>query len=60
MTIEITDEEFIVDLRDNPDQDHGPNNASRDGTLVAAQMVFMNLTESHASANAGHFRRLKC
>ncbi len=59
VTIEITDEEFIVDLRDNPDQDHGPNNASRDGSLVAAQMVFMNLTESHASANAGHFRRLK-
>ena len=59
VTIEITDEEFIVDLRDNPDQDRGPNNASRDGSLVAAQMVFMNLTESHASANAGHFRRLK-
>jgi N-methylhydantoinase B len=59
VTVEITDEEFIVDLRDNPDQDHGPNNASRDGSLVAAQMVFMNLTESHASANAGHFRRLR-
>ncbi len=59
VTVEITDEEFVVDLRDNPDQDHGPNNASRDGSLVAAQMVFMNLTESHGSANAGHFRRLK-
>ena len=57
VTVEITDEEFVVDLRDNPDQDHGPNNASRDGSLVAAQMVFMNLTESHGSANAGHFRR---
>jgi N-methylhydantoinase B len=59
VTVEISDEEFIVDLRDNPDQDTGPNNASRDGSLVAAQMVFMNLTESHTSANAGHFRRLK-
>jgi N-methylhydantoinase B len=59
VTVEITDEEFVVDLRDNPDQDRGPNNASRDGSLVAAQMVFMNLTESHGSANAGHFRRLK-
>ena len=48
VTVEITDDEFVVDLRDNPDQDHGPNNASRDGSLVAAQMVFMNLTESHA------------
>jgi N-methylhydantoinase B len=59
VAVEISDEEFVVDLRDNPDQDKGPNNASRDGTLVAAQMVFMNLTDAHASANAGHFRRLK-
>ena len=58
-TVEITDEEFVVDLRDNPDQDPGPNNASRDGTTIAAQMVFMNVTGAHASANAGHFRPLK-
>jgi N-methylhydantoinase B len=56
--IEITDDEFIVDLRDNPDQDYGPNNASRDGSLVAAQMVFMNIMDSHGSANGGHFRPL--
>jgi len=55
----LTDEEFVVDLRDNPDQDPGPNNASRDGTIVAAQMFFMNITGAHASANAGHFRPLK-
>ncbi len=59
VTVEISDEEFVVDLRDNPDQDSGPNNASRDGSLVSAQMVFMNLTEDHGSANGGHFRRLK-
>jgi N-methylhydantoinase B len=58
-TVEITDDEFVVDLRDNPDQDPGPNNASRDGTLIAAQMVFMNITGAHASANAGHFRPLR-
>ncbi len=58
-TVEITDDEFIVDLRDNPDQDPGPNNASRDGTIIAAQMVFMNITGAHASANAGHFKPLK-
>ncbi|MGH2935812.1 MAG: hydantoinase B/oxoprolinase family protein [Gaiellaceae bacterium] len=57
--VEISDEEFVVDLRQNPDQDHGPNNASRDGTLVAAQMIFMNITDAQSSANAGHFRRLK-
>ena len=59
VTVEITDDEFIVDLRDNPDQDPGPNNASRDGTMIAAQMVFMNITDAHSSANAGHFRPLK-
>jgi N-methylhydantoinase B len=58
VTVEITEDEFIVDLQDNPDQDPGPNNASRDGTMVAAQMIFMNLTGAHASANAGHFRPL--
>jgi N-methylhydantoinase B len=58
-TVEIRDDEFVVDLRDNPDQDYGPNNASRDGTLVAAQMIFMNITDKHHAANAGHFRPLK-
>jgi N-methylhydantoinase B len=58
VTVEISEDEFVVDLRDNPDQDPGPNNASRDGTMVAAQMIFMNITGAHASANAGHFRPL--
>jgi N-methylhydantoinase B len=58
VAVEITEDEFIVDLRENPDQDPGPNNASRDGTMVAAQMIFMNITGAHASANAGHFRPL--
>jgi N-methylhydantoinase B len=59
VTVEITDDEFIVDLRDNPDQDPGPNNASHDGTVIAAQMVFMNVTGAHSSANAGHFKPLQ-
>jgi len=59
VTVEISEDEFVVDLRDNPDQDPGPNNASRDGTMVAAQMIFMNISGAHASANAGHFRPLK-
>jgi N-methylhydantoinase B len=58
-TVEITDTDFVVDLRDNPEQDAGPNNASRDGTMIAAQMVFMNLTDASGAANAGHFRPLK-
>jgi N-methylhydantoinase B len=59
VTVDIRDEEFVVDLRDNPDQDVGPNNASRDGAMVAAQMVFMNITDAAGSANAGHFKPLK-
>jgi N-methylhydantoinase B len=59
VAVEIGDDELVVDLRENPDQDDGPNNASRDGSLVAAQMVFMNITGAHESANAGHFRPLR-
>jgi N-methylhydantoinase B len=56
--VEISDDTFVVDLRENPDQDPGPNNLPRDGALISAQMAFMNLTGAHASANAGHFRPL--
>ena len=59
VTVEITDTEFIVDLRDNPDQDEGPNNAGRDGATVAAQMLFKSLTDPYGAANGGSFRPLK-
>ena len=59
VAVHITDDELVVDLRDNPDQDRGPNNASRDGAVVAAQMVFMNITNADSTANAGHFAPLK-
>jgi N-methylhydantoinase B len=58
VTVRITDDELVIDLRDNPDQDRGPNNASRDGSVVAAQMVFMNITNANSTANAGHFAPL--
>jgi N-methylhydantoinase B len=57
-TIEITGDRFLVDLRDNPDQHSGPNNASRDGIMIAAQMVYMNVTGLEA-ANAGSLRPLE-
>ena len=57
--ITITDDEFIVDLRDNPNQDNGPTNTCRDGTIVCAQMVFKSLTDSESPANDGSFRPLK-
>ncbi|HEY3726244.1 MAG TPA: hydantoinase B/oxoprolinase family protein [Solirubrobacteraceae bacterium] len=56
--VEISDDAFVVDLRESPDQDPGPNNLPRDGALISAQMAFMNVTGAHASANAGHFRPL--
>jgi N-methylhydantoinase B len=57
--ITISDDEFLVDLRDNPDQDVGPTNTSRDGTMVCAQMVFKALTDPDSPANDGSFRPLK-
>ncbi len=56
--MELSAEEMLVDLRDNPDQDHGPANVSRDGATIAAQMALMNLLDAGAAANAGHFRPL--
>jgi N-methylhydantoinase B len=56
--IEIEEDSFRVDLRDNPDQDAGPWNVSRDGATIAAQMALLNVAGVHGSANAGHLRPL--
>ena len=57
--VTVTKNEFIVDLRNNPKQDEGPNNASYDGTVVSAQMAFKGITSSDFVCNAGTFRPLK-
>lgn len=54
--ITIEDDRFEVDLRDNPDQMEGPLNTSRDGSMVAVQMLFKSLTDPHSPANGGSFR----
>ncbi len=59
VTIEITDDEFIVDLRGNPDQDSGPFNMSADEAVVSCQMAFKNITSPDRIANGGTFRPLK-
>jgi N-methylhydantoinase B len=59
VTIEITDNEFIVDLRDNPDQLKGPVNSSRDGVMVMAQQLFKSITDPSITCNGGTFRPLK-
>lgn len=58
VTVEIRDGEFLVDLTDNPDQDAGSSNLSRDGATIAAQMALMNAIGLQGSANAGHLRPL--
>ncbi len=58
-TVEIRDGEFIVDLRDNPDQDKGPFNMSRDEAVVACQIAFKNITSPERVANGGTFRPLR-
>ena len=57
--VTITDSEFVVDLRDNPDQDVGPTNTSRVGVLVCAQMIFKSLTDPYSPCNDGSFRPIR-
>ena len=57
--VEIRDDEFIVDLRGNPDQDKGPFNMSRDEAVTACQMAFKGVTSPERIANGGTFRPLK-
>jgi len=57
--ITITDDVFEVDLRDNPDQARGPVNTTRDGVMVAAQMLFKSLTDPYSPANEGSFRPIR-
>lgn len=59
VTVELTETEMIVDLRDNPAQSNGPTNLSRDGTVVAAQMAFKAVTAPREATNGGTFRPLK-
>ncbi len=57
--IEIGPDGFTVDLRDNPDQGASPYNLSRDGTVIAAQMIFKALTGPDTALNGGALRPLK-
>ncbi len=59
VAITIGDESFVVDLRDNPEQASDPVNTSRDGVIVAAQIILKSLTDPYSPCNAGSFRPLK-
>ncbi|KKB07086.1 methylhydantoinase [Devosia geojensis] len=58
ITIEITDSDFIIDLRDNPPQ-KGSSNSSREGIEISAQLAFKAFTDTQAPGNGGFFRPLK-
>ena len=59
VTIEITDDEFVVDLRGSPDQDAGPFNMSRDEAITACQIAFKGIVSPERLSNGGTFRPLK-
>jgi N-methylhydantoinase B len=58
VSAEIREDAFIIDLRDNPDQDTGPFNISRDGAIISSQMVLKSLTSPGTICNEGTFRPL--
>ncbi len=57
--ITIERDRFIVDLSDNPPTSSGPYNTSRDGAVIAAQMIFKALCDPDRFANAGSFAPLQ-
>ena len=57
-TVEIADDGMTIDLTDNPDQRAAPYNTSRDGAVIAAQMIFKALADPSRDANAGSFAPL--
>lgn len=59
VVVDIRDDEFIIDLRENPDQDKGPFNMSRDEAVTACQMAFKGIASPERMANGGTFRPLK-
>lgn len=57
--LEITENSFVVDLRDNPDQDKGPFNISRDSAVTSAQLILKSITSTDTVCNGGTFRPLE-
>src|SRR5262249_50156171 len=45
VSVEIARGSFLVDLRDNPDQDQFSANLGHDASMIAAQMIFKNATD---------------
>jgi len=59
VTVTVTDDAFIVDLRDNPKALAAPYNCSRGVAVVGAQATLKALTSPLSVTNAGTFRPLE-
>jgi len=57
--ITISDDEFKVDLSGNPKQHSAPYNTSRDGSIIACQMIFKALCDPERFTNFGSFSPLQ-
>ncbi len=57
--IAIGSSAFSVDLRDNPRQRDAPHNTSRDGAVIASQMLFKALTGPSLPTTQASFRPLE-
>ncbi len=57
-TITISDDTFEVDLTKNPSDGGTPYNTSRDGAVIACQMIFKALCDPERFANFGSFSPL--
>ena len=57
--ITIGSETFSVDLRGNPRQREAPHNTSRDGAVIASQMLFKALTGPSVPTTQASFRPLE-
>ena len=59
VAMDVVGDEIIIDLTNAPAQSKGPENLSRDGTLLACQMALMGLIGDRNIANGGCFRPMK-
>ncbi len=57
--ITISDDKFEVDLTENPSDGGTPYNTSRDGAVIACQMIFKALCDPERFANFGSFSPLR-
>ena len=57
--ITVSDDIFEVDLTGNPSDDGTPYNTSRDGAIIACQMIFKALCDPERFANFGSFSPLR-